>query len=124
MLGAQTGTNLMALCAFPIIFAFGGGDEARGFIYLTLIAGVTAMCIHAITLYTVREPTTSQGIDRVSGSLLNAVGLNELITTSEKDYEDLITTRKRQLEKPLNEIESLNEKIAVSYTHLTLPTKA
>ena len=27
---------------------------------------------------------------RVSGSLLNAVGLNELITTTEKDYEDLI----------------------------------
>jgi GPH family glycoside/pentoside/hexuronide:cation symporter len=80
MLGAQTGTNLMALCAFPIIFAFGGGDEARGFIYLTLIAGVTAMCIHAITLYTVREPTTSQGIDRVSGSLLDtakAIGKNK-----------------------------------------------
>ena len=80
MLGAQTGTNLMALCAFPIIFAFGGDDEARGFIYLTLIAGVTAMCIHAITLYTVREPTTSQGIDRVSGSLLDtakAIGKNK-----------------------------------------------
>ena len=27
---------------------------------------------------------------RVSGSLLNAVDLNELITTTEKDYEDLI----------------------------------
>ena len=30
--------------------------------------------------------------------------------TVQKDYEDLITTRKRQLEKPLNEIESLTDK--------------
>ena len=80
MLGAQTGTNLMALFAFPIIFTFGGSEEAKGFIYLSLIAGVTAMIIHAITLYTVREPTTSQGIDRVSGSLVDtakAIGKNK-----------------------------------------------
>ena len=79
MLGAQTGTNLMALFAFPIIL-FGGGEEAKRFIYLSLIAGVTAMIIHAITLYTVREPTTSQGIDRVSGSLVDtakAAGKNK-----------------------------------------------
>ncbi|RZO94878.1 MAG: MFS transporter [Gammaproteobacteria bacterium] len=80
MLGAQTGTNLMALCAFPIIFMFGDGDEAKGFIYLALIAGVVAMMIHAITLYTVREPSTSQGIDRVSGSLIDtakSIGKNK-----------------------------------------------
>jgi len=33
------------------------------------------------------------------------------LNTVQKDYEDLITTRKRQLEKPLNEIESLTDKI-------------
>jgi len=35
------------------------------------------------------------------------------LTTVQKDYEDLITTRKRQLEKPLNEIESLTDKIKI-----------
>ena len=70
----------MALCAFPIIFMFGEGDEAKGFIYLALIAGVVAMMIHAVTLYTVREPSTSQGIDRVSGSLIDtakSIGKNK-----------------------------------------------
>ena len=33
------------------------------------------------------------------------------IQTVQNDYENLITTRKRQLEKPLNEIESLTDKI-------------
>ena len=33
--------------------------------------------------------------------------------SNRKDYEDLVTTRKRQLEKPLNEIEGLTEKIEI-----------
>ena len=33
------------------------------------------------------------------------------IQTVQSDYEQLVTTRKRQLEKPLNEIEGISEKI-------------
>ena len=75
MLGAQTGTNLMALCAFPII-RWASGDssgpaaEAPGFVALAIIAGITAVCIHTITFLTVKEPKNSQGIERVSGSLI------------------------------------------------------
>jgi len=36
------------------------------------------------------------------------------LKTVQKDYEDLITTRRRQLEKPLNEIEGLTEQIEES----------
>ena len=32
------------------------------------------------------------------------------IQTVQRDYEDLVTTRKRQLEKPLNQIEDLSSK--------------
>jgi len=35
------------------------------------------------------------------------------LQTVQKDYEDLVSTRKRQLEKPLNEIEGLTEKIEI-----------
>ena len=69
MLGAQTGTNLMALLAFPIIFWVGGEDESRGFVVLASIAGLTALAIHAITFLTVKEPLNDQGIERVGGSL-------------------------------------------------------
>ena len=72
MMGAQTGTNLMALLAFPIIFWFGGEDESIGFIVLAAIAGLSAMAIHAITFITVKEPLNDQGIERVGGSLLEA----------------------------------------------------
>ena len=33
------------------------------------------------------------------------------IQTVQNDYEQLITTRKKQLEKPLDEIEGLNKKL-------------
>ncbi len=72
MLGAQTGTNLMALLAFPIIFWVGGEDESLGFIVLATIAGLTALGIHAITFLTVKEPANDQGIERVGGSLSEA----------------------------------------------------
>ena len=72
MMGAQTGTNLMALLAFPIIFWVGGEDESSGFIVLAAIAGITAICIHAITFISVSEPTNDQGIERVGGSLVEA----------------------------------------------------
>ena len=72
MLGAQTGTNLMALLAFPIIFWVGGEDESMGFIVLASIAGITAMLIHSITFITVKEPDNDQGIERVGGSLADA----------------------------------------------------
>ena len=72
MLGAQTGTNLMALLAFPIIFWVGGEDESLGFVVLATIAGLTALGIHAITFLTVKEPSNDQGIERVSGSLSEA----------------------------------------------------
>ena len=72
MLGAQTGTNLMALLAFPIIFWVGGEDESMGFMVLASIAGITAILIHSITFITVKEPDNDQGIDRVGGSLADA----------------------------------------------------
>ena len=72
MLGAQTGTNLMALLAFPIIFWVGGEDESMGFIVLASIAGITAIFIHSITFITVKEPESDQGIERVGGSLADA----------------------------------------------------
>tara|TARA_B100000927_G_scaffold260386_1_gene229931 strand:- start:266 stop:1606 length:1341 start_codon:yes stop_codon:yes gene_type:complete len=72
MMGAQTGTNLMALFAFPIIFWVGGQDESMGFIVLALVAGLSALLIHAITFLTVKEPSNDQGIERVSGSLKEA----------------------------------------------------
>ena len=72
MLGAQTGTNLMALLAFPIIFWVGGEDESTGFIVLASIAGITAILIHSITFITVKEPDNDQGIERVGGSLADA----------------------------------------------------
>jgi GPH family glycoside/pentoside/hexuronide:cation symporter len=72
MLGAQTGTNLMALLAFPIIFWVGGEDESMGFIVLASIAGITALLIHSITFITVKEPDNDQGIERVGGSLADA----------------------------------------------------
>ena len=72
MLGAQTGTNLMALLAFPIIFWVGGEDESMGFVVLASIAGITAILIHSITFITVQEPDNDQGIERVGGSLTDA----------------------------------------------------
>ena len=72
MLGAQTGTNLMALLAFPIIFWVGSEDESLGFVVLATIAGLTALGIHAITFLTVKEPSNDQGIERVGGSLSEA----------------------------------------------------
>ena len=72
MLGAQTGTNLMALLAFPIIFWVGGEDESAGFIVLAFIAGIAAILIHSITFLTVKEPDDDQGIDRIGGSLSDA----------------------------------------------------
>ena len=72
MLGAQTGTNLMALLAFPIIFWVGGDDESSGFVVLACIAGLTALAIHAVTFLTVKEPLNDQGIERVGGSLSEA----------------------------------------------------
>ena len=72
MLGAQTGTNLMALLAFPIIFWVGGEDESMGFVVLACIAGSAALAIHAVTFLTVKEPLNDQGIERVGGSLSEA----------------------------------------------------
>ena len=72
MLGAQTGTNLMALLAFPIIFWVGGEDESMGFFVLACIAGLAAFAIHAVTFLTVKEPLNDQGIERVGGSLSEA----------------------------------------------------
>ena len=79
MMGAQTGTNLMALLAFPIIFWVGGENESLGFVVLASLAGLTAMAIHTITFVTVKEPENDQGIERVGGSLseaASAIGKN------------------------------------------------
>jgi len=71
-MGAQTGTNLMALVAFPIIFWVGGEDESMGFVVLALVAGLSALLIHTITFLTVKEPSNDHGIERVGGSLKEA----------------------------------------------------
>ena len=72
MMGAQTGTNLMALVAFPLIFWVGGEDESMGFVVLALVAGLSALLIHTITFLTVKEPSNDHGIERVGGSLKEA----------------------------------------------------
>jgi len=74
MLGAQTGTILITSLAFPIIFWVGGTEgEAEGFLVMAVIAAVVALLIQAITFLTVKEPTSTKGIERVSGSLLDAL---------------------------------------------------
>ena len=70
---------------------------------------------------------------RVSGSLLNAVGLNELITTTEKDYEDLIINlakdskqlkiiknklEKNRISQPLFDTKLYTEKIESGYKEI------
>ena len=80
MMGAQTGTNLMSAFAFPIIFWFGMGDEAKGFVFMAMIAGIVALIIHSITFFTVKEPQQDQGIARVGGSFLEiakSIGQNK-----------------------------------------------
>ena len=74
MLGAQTGTILITSLAFPIIFWVGGNEgEAKGFLVMAAIAAVAALIIQSITFLTVKEPIHSKGIERVSGSLLDAM---------------------------------------------------
>ena len=74
MLGAQTGTILITSLAFPIIFLVGGSEgEAKGFLVMAAIAGFAALIIQSITFMTVKEPTNSNGIERVSGSLYEAL---------------------------------------------------
>ena len=70
----------MAAFAFPIIFWAGMGDEAKGFIFMAMIAGISALLIHSITFYTVKEPQQDQGIERVGESFLEiaqAIGKNK-----------------------------------------------
>ena len=70
---------------------------------------------------------------RVSGSLLNAVGLNELITTTEKDYEDLIVRlatdskqlkiiknklKKNRISQPLFDTKLYTKKIESGYKEI------
>ncbi len=55
MLAASFGTFSISALAFPIILYFGGGEEALGFVYLGLIAGLVAVIILSITVYFVEE---------------------------------------------------------------------
>lgn len=74
MLGAQTGTIIITSLAFPIIFWAGGSEgEAKGFLIMAAIASFVALIIQSITFITVKEPTESKGIERVSGTLLDAL---------------------------------------------------
>ena len=45
MLAASFGTFSISALAFPIVLYFGGGEEALGFVYLGLIAGLVAVII-------------------------------------------------------------------------------
>ena len=74
MLGAQMGTILITSLSFPIVFWAGGIDgEAAGFLIMAIIAASAALIIQAITFFSVKEPTDTSSIDRVSGSLLEAL---------------------------------------------------
>ena len=74
MLGAQMGTILITSLSFPIVFWAGGIDgEAKGFLVMATIAASAALIIQAITFFTVKEPKDTSSIDRVSGSLLEAL---------------------------------------------------
>ena len=55
MLAASFGTFSISALAFPIVLLFGSGEESIGFIYLGLIAGLTAIIILGITVYFVQE---------------------------------------------------------------------
>ena len=55
MLAASFGTLTVSAFGFPIVLWFGGGEEALGFAYLGLIAGITAVVILSITVYFVKE---------------------------------------------------------------------
>ena len=55
MLAASFGTLTVSAFGFPIVLWFGGGEEALGFVYLGLIAGLTAVVILSITVYFVKE---------------------------------------------------------------------
>ena len=55
MLAASFGTFSISALAFPIVLYFGGGEEALGFVYLGLIAGLVVVIILSITVYFVEE---------------------------------------------------------------------
>ena len=55
MLAASFGTLTVSAFGFPIVLWFGGGEEALGFVYLGLVAGLTAIFILSITIYFVKE---------------------------------------------------------------------
>ncbi len=55
MLAASFGTLTVSAFGFPIVLWFGGGEEALGFVYLGLIAGLIAVLILSITVYFVKE---------------------------------------------------------------------
>tara|TARA_B110000014_G_scaffold263065_1_gene258699 strand:- start:187 stop:1575 length:1389 start_codon:yes stop_codon:yes gene_type:complete len=73
MLGAQTGTNLMAGLAFPIVFWVGMGNEAKGFLFMAAIAGFVAVIIQFITFYTVKEPQETEELQRINSSFIKIV---------------------------------------------------
>jgi GPH family glycoside/pentoside/hexuronide:cation symporter len=74
MLGAQMGTILITSLSFPIVFWVGGtDDEASGFLVMAIIAASAALIIQTITFFSVKEPTDTSSIDRVSGSLMEAL---------------------------------------------------
>jgi|TARA_X000000950_G_scaffold184503_1_gene223448 GPH family glycoside/pentoside/hexuronide:cation symporter len=55
MLFASLGTTTISFLGFPIVFLFGSGEEATGFLVLGLIAGLTAVIILLITVKYVEE---------------------------------------------------------------------
>jgi len=73
MLGAQTGTNLMAGLAFPIVFWIGMGNEAKGFLYMAAIAGFIAVLIQMVTFYSVREPNTAEILKKDNNNFLEII---------------------------------------------------
>ena len=55
MIGASFGTLTISALGFPIVLWFGGGEEALGFIYLGMIAGLAAVLVLSITVRFVEE---------------------------------------------------------------------
>ena len=64
MIAATSGSLLVSAAGFPIVNALGQGDEKRGFFFLAIIAGLTAVAIMwACFASTAEPPESAEGDD-------------------------------------------------------------
>jgi len=58
MLAAASGGLIISASAFPLVSWLGSGQEAAGFFWLGVIAGIIAVAVHVLCFLSVREPGT------------------------------------------------------------------